>query len=100
MRPSVPVYVGLAGPTSPLALMKFAQLCGVSASSARALGEGIGAARLVTHTDPSEQLAAIAHHISASASNIVGVHLYTFGGVTKAAQWMNEMLRNTDARKV
>lgn len=92
--PGVPVYVGLAGPASPLSLMKFAQICGVSASLRAMSAAGMNAVRLVTHTDPREQLAAIAAHmVSQPSSNIVGVHLYTFGGVKAAATWMNTVIR-------
>ena len=43
--------------------------------------------------DPSDQLIALARHRrSGSASNVVGVHLYTFGGVARSARWMNEQI--------
>jgi len=91
--PGVPVYVGLAGPTNPVALLRFAQRCGVSASL-RALGtQGMNAVRLVTHTDPADQLAALARYCAGHAScNVVGVHLFTFGGVEAAANWFNRQL--------
>lgn len=92
--PGVPVYVGLAGPASPLALMKFAQICGVSSSLRAMSAAGMNAVRLVTHTDPREQLAAIAAYtLGQPSSNIVGVHLYTFGGVKASANWMNGIIR-------
>ena len=91
--PGVPVYVGLAGPTSPVALLKFAQRCGVSASLRALQAEGMRAAKLFTRVDPSDQLMALAQHIrSGSASNVVGVHLYSFGGVARTAAWMNERI--------
>lgn len=91
--PDLPVYVGLAGPASPLALLRFAQRCGVSASLRALQAEGMRAVRLVTHVDPSEQLTALArHNLSGSATNVVGIHLFTFGGVATAAYWMNERI--------
>jgi methylenetetrahydrofolate reductase (NADPH) len=91
--PGVSVYVGLAGPTDALALLRFAQRCGVSASLRALRAQGLDAVRLVTHTDPSDQLAAIARYCSARADcNVVGVHLFTFGGVAAAARWMNAQL--------
>ena len=88
--PSVPVYVGLAGPTNPVALLRFAQRCGVSASLRALRTQGMDAVRLVTHTDPADQLAALAHYCSVHADcNVVGVHLFTFGGVVSSASWMN-----------
>jgi len=88
--PNVPVYVGLAGPTSPVTLLKFAQCCGVSASLRALQAEGMRAVRLFTHVDPTDQLIALARHArSGSLGNLVGVHLYSFGGVAATAQWMN-----------
>lgn len=93
--PGVPVWAGVPGPTSPASLIRFAQACGVSASLRALSQQGFAAARLVTHTDPGEQLSAIAHHISAGGmSNLVGVHVYTFGGVRRAALWMNGVIRS------
>jgi methylenetetrahydrofolate reductase (NADPH) len=86
----VPVYVGLAGPTTPVTLLRYAQRCGVSASLRALQAQGMGAVRLFTHVDPADQLAALARHArSGSASNVVGVHLYSFGGVAATAAWMN-----------
>ncbi len=91
--PSVPVYVGLAGPTNPVALLRFAQRCGVSASLRALRTQGMDAVRLVTHTDPADQLAALAHYCAVHDDcNVVGVHLFTFGGVTSAATWMNRYI--------
>jgi methylenetetrahydrofolate reductase (NADPH) len=89
--PDVPVYVGLAGPTNPVALLRFAQRCGVSASLRALRAQGMDAVKLVTHTDPGEQLAAVARYCATHA-NVVGIHLFTFGGVTLSAQWMNRQL--------
>ena len=83
-----------AGPTSPLALLRFAQRCGVSASLRALRAQGLDAVKLVTHTDPGDQLAAVARYCAAHAAdcNVVGVHLFTFGGVEASARWMNERL--------
>jgi methylenetetrahydrofolate reductase (NADPH) len=91
--PQVLVYVGMAGPTSPLRLASYARRCGVSASL-RALGaQGMGAVRLVTHTDPTEQLKVVAHHCrSRPQSNVVGVHLFSFGGAEPTARWMHRRM--------
>lgn len=91
--PTVPVYVGLAGPTDPLRLVRFAQRCGVSASLRALRAQGFGAVRLVTHTDPSEQLTALARYCAGHpACNVVGVHLFSFGGVRHTAEWMNRTM--------
>jgi methylenetetrahydrofolate reductase (NADPH) len=91
--PRIPVYVGLAGPTNPVSLLRFAQRCGVSASLRALRAQGLDAVKLVTHTDPADQLAALAHYCDVHADcNVVGVHLFTFGGVTAAAEWMNRYI--------
>ena len=91
--PSVPVYVGLAGPTNPVALLRFAQRCGVRASLRALRAQGMDAVRLVTHTDPEKQLSALARYCAVhSECNVVGVHLFTFGGVTSSAEWMNRYI--------
>lgn len=91
--PSLPVYVGLAGPTEPRALLRFAQRCGVSASLRALKAQGMAAVRLVTHTDPGEQLAAVAHYcLGHTSCNVVGVHLFSFGGAVKSAEWMRGVI--------
>lgn len=92
-HPGIPVYAGIAGPTDPVALARYAQRCGVSASlrALRTLGTGI--ARLVTHTDPAEHVLALARYSAGrETSNVVGVHLYSFGGVIRTAQWMRDLI--------
>jgi hypothetical protein len=74
-------------------LLKFAQRCGVSASL-RALGSlGLGAVRSFMHTDPAEQLTAIAQYRERHDDcNVVGVHLFSFGTAARSATWMNRII--------
>jgi methylenetetrahydrofolate reductase (NADPH) len=97
--PQLPVYVGLAGPTSPAALLRFAQRCGVSASLRALQAQGMGAVRLVAQTDPGRQLAPLARYCAAhpAGGNVVGVHVLSFGGVTAAAGWMNRVIGAREA---
>lgn len=91
--PDLPVYVGIAGPTDPAALLRYAQRCGVSVSlrAMRSLGTGI--AQLVTNTDPRDHLVSVARYtLSREPSNVVGVHLYSFGGAVRTAAWMRQLL--------
>jgi methylenetetrahydrofolate reductase (NADPH) len=92
-RPDLPVYVGIAGPTDPVALARYAQRCGVSVSLRALRNLGAGIAKLVTRTDPHDQLVALARYSSQRGqSNVVGVHLYSFGGAVPTASWMREMM--------
>jgi len=91
--PDVSIYAGIAGPTDPLALARYAQRCGVSVSlrALRTLGSGI--ARLVANSEPRAQLTALARYsLQREPSNLVGVHLYSFGGAVRTAKWMRELI--------
>jgi methylenetetrahydrofolate reductase (NADPH) len=91
--PEVGVYVGIAGPSDPAALLRYAQRCGVSTSLRALRNLGTGIARLVVHTDPEEQVAALAGYLQGRDSgNVVGVHLYSFGGAVRTAGWMRERI--------
>jgi methylenetetrahydrofolate reductase (NADPH) len=60
--PRLPIYVGMAGPTDALTLLRFAQRCGVSASLRAMSAQGMAAVEGFMHTDPSEQLQALAQY--------------------------------------
>lgn len=86
-HPEVPLRVGLAGPASPISLLKYARLCGVGASLRAASSLGTGALRLIGNSDPGLELAAIA---ADAPANVDGAHLFSFGGSKAAAAWMRE----------
>jgi len=91
--PEVGIYVGIAGPADPVALARYAQRCGVSVSMRALRNLGMGIAKLVTHTDPQEQALSIARYsLSREPSNVVGVHLFSFGGAVRTAAWMRERI--------
>lgn len=91
--PEVSIYVGVAGPTDPVALARYAQRCGVSASLRALKNLGSGIAQLVTHSDPKEQLVALARYsLQREPSNVAGVHIYSFGGAVRTATWIRELM--------
>jgi methylenetetrahydrofolate reductase (NADPH) len=91
--PQVGIYMGVAGPTDPVALARYAQRCGVSVSLRALHNLGAGIAKLVTHTDPREHVIALARYArSREPSNLVGLHLYSFGGVVRTARWMSDLI--------
>lgn len=82
----VPVHVGLAGPASVAALVKFAVRCGVG-NSLRALAAGHAAmARLLTEAGPER----VIHRLAADTARdaVAGLHFFTFGGVRRTAGWI------------
>jgi methylenetetrahydrofolate reductase (NADPH) len=97
-HPGLPVYTGLPGPTTLTKLIQLAQKCGVGASLRALQGHGLGAANLITRTDPTDQLLAIAGHCATrTCPNIVGVHVFTFGGVEPSALFMNRWITRQGA---
>jgi methylenetetrahydrofolate reductase (NADPH) len=82
-----PVTVGVAGPASIATLAKFALRCGIG-DSLRALARGHAAfARILTETGPDALIAALLAG-ETPASAIGGLHVFTFGGVRRSAEWL------------
>ena len=93
--PGVPVYAGLAGPTSPASLLRFAKICGVSTSMRAANKLGMNAIRLATHSSPEKQFDTLASGVAArAAGNLKGIHLFSFGGFVDSANWLDDKARS------
>ena len=97
---NLPVTVGLAGPASPATLMKFALRCGIG-NSMRSLRGQIGRfGRLLTDTGPDDVVRGLQSAPRTATASIAGFHLFPFGGLRKAANWLRaypeEMLRQTE----
>ena len=88
----LPVIVGLAGPATPATLTKFALRCGIG-NSMRALRAQIGRfGRLLTDNGPDDVVRGLRCAPAAATASIAGFHLFPFGGLRKAGDW----LRNYD----
>lgn len=93
--PETSVYVGIFGPTDSEQLARYARMCGVSTSIRALNDQGFKTAKLVTHTDPDNQLETIARYCTArDTCNIAGIHIFSFGGLIKTGQWMHRMYCN------
>ncbi|MGI9421858.1 MAG: methylenetetrahydrofolate reductase [Hyphomicrobiaceae bacterium] len=93
--PRVAVYVGVAGPISPVKLLGFAQRCGVGASLRALKAQRTGALRVFTHRDPGKLLASIAPYLRMPhRTNVVGVHVFSFGHVAQSAHWIKAIVQN------
>jgi len=82
---AVPVKVGMAGPTSLTALLRYAKRCGVSASL-RGLASGAGAG-LIGNVGPDAILAALD---AAPGIGEASPHYFSFGGVLQTARYACE----------
>ena len=93
--PETSVYVGIAGPTDPDNLTRYANICSVSASIRALTEQGFKAAKLISHTDPGAQLEAVARYCAARETcNVTGIHVFSFGGFIKSSQWMHRIYSN------
>ncbi len=77
-----PVRVGLVGPTSVPALLRFARRCGVNASL-RGLASGV-ATSLVGHVGPGRIIDALS---AADDLGDVALHYFSFGGTVETARY-------------
>lgn len=96
----LPVIIGLAGPASPATLTKFALRCGVG-NSLRSLRSQIGRfGRLLADTGPDDVMRGLQSSPKTATASIAGFHLFPFGGLRKAAEWLRsyreETLRQTE----
>jgi methylenetetrahydrofolate reductase (NADPH) len=82
-----PVRIGMAGPTSAAALLRFARRCGVAAS-AQSLARHVGLAKHVfSRAAPDQLIRALASACREGALGQVAPHFYSFGGLGATARW-------------
>jgi methylenetetrahydrofolate reductase (NADPH) len=81
------IRVGLAGPAKVTTLLRFAQRCGVKAST-RGILRNVGAAlQALGRATPDEPVRALAGAALREGFGDVAPHLYSFGGFLATAQW-------------
>jgi methylenetetrahydrofolate reductase (NADPH) len=90
LAPGTPIYIGMAGPTNTKTLLRFAKQCGVSTSLRGLIAMGVNAAKLFSNADPSKQLLKLAGYCAHHQTNIIGIHLFSFGGFLTTAKWMHQ----------
>ena len=91
---TVPLFVGVAGPTEHARLVKYALICGVG-PSLRALMERQGLAKnMLAGETPERVLAEVAAAMSANPSlGVAGVHFFTFGSLAATHKWIQQHAR-------
>jgi len=97
--PGIPVYAGLAGPTNPAQLLRFAKICGVSMSLKGANKLGLNAMRLASNSGPDGQVRKLAEsRAEALAGNLAGIQLFSFGGFVKSSTWLRDAISHSGSR--
>lgn len=91
---TLPVHVGLAGPTPLSRLIRFAIQCGIGTSMS-SLVKSVGAVASLTGlaTGPDEMLLGLVRGCASRAgSRLVQPHIYSFGGALAAADWLRAVM--------
>lgn len=87
-----PVRIGIPGPASIKALLRFAARCGVGASTAVMKKYGVSITNLLGQAGPDKLVDAFAAHLS-PAHGRVRLHFYPFGGLVRTAEWIADYER-------
>ncbi|MEZ6023347.1 MAG: hypothetical protein R3C16_08055 [Hyphomonadaceae bacterium] len=86
---TAPVRIGLAAPTNPALLLKFALRCGVGPSLRAITGQTARFSKLLGVAGPEDVIADLTRDLSnPQVGDIAGLHFFVFGGVKKAAAWL------------
>ena len=91
---TLPVHIGIAGPTPLPKLIKYAMVCGVGASLNSVMKNMTAMAKLARlATTPDEMLMGLVRGGAAQGSSrIVQPHFYAFGGVSATACWIRAVI--------
>jgi methylenetetrahydrofolate reductase (NADPH) len=90
---TLPVRVGIAGPTPLIKLLQFAVRCGVG-TSVRSAAQLLASAKSVSNlaTSPEQHLLGLARaHAAGEHAQLVAPHFFAFGGTLKTVQWMHRL---------
>ncbi len=89
---SLPIHVGVAGPTSLPRLLRFAMQCGVGASL-NAAAKNVKGVTNVLATAPEDMIPALVRLGAGDEfARIVQPHFFTFGGAVATAKWMRSVM--------
>lgn len=85
----LPVHLGVAGPAKVTTLVKYAVMCGVGASVQFIKRRATSIGTMVKGFDPEEIVKPIEEHASSSEQTPIDqIHVFAFGGIKKAAEWL------------
>jgi len=85
-----PVSVGMAGPASAAALMRFAMRCGVRTAARGLVRDANRVGGLFAH-QPERLIAPLAAIAGGPENAPVKVHFFAFGGIEKTARWIRAL---------
>ena len=86
---TLPIHIGIAGPTKLQTLIKFAITCGVGPSIRVLQRRAVDVTKLLLPFEPTEVLSDLAAHKAANPNfNITNVHVFPLGGIKTSGTWM------------
>lgn len=87
---SMPIRVGVPGPAGIKRLLGFARRFGVGSSATIVKKYGISMTNLLGTAGPDRFIHDLAERLDPERHGTVGLHFYTFGGMSKTAEWIRE----------
>lgn len=82
------VRVGLPGPASVNTLLRFAKVCGVSATASVMAKYGVSITQLLSTAGPQRLLEAFLDQLTPGIHGSVRFHFYPFGGLKNTVSWV------------
>lgn len=91
MGVTIPVHVGIAGPTKLQTLIKFAVACGVGPSLKVLQKRAMDLSKLLVPYEPTEVIAGLADYKAKNPNSLIEqIHVFPLGGINPSAEWMNK----------
>jgi methylenetetrahydrofolate reductase (NADPH) len=88
---TIPVHVGVAGPTKLQTLIKFAIACGVGPSLKVLQKRAMDLSKLLVPYEPTEVIAGLADYKARNPNSLIDqIHVFPLGGINPSAEWMNK----------
>jgi methylenetetrahydrofolate reductase (NADPH) len=83
-----PIRLGVPGPATVPALLRFAARCGVGASTKVLQKYGISITRLMSASGPDRLLDQLTMQLDPALHGEVRIHLYPFGDIERTVEWL------------
>lgn len=91
MGVTIPIHVGIAGPTKLQTLIKFAISCGVGPSLKVLQKRALDISRLFVPYEPTDFIAELVDHKAANPDSLIEhIHIFPLGGIKPSAEWMKK----------
>ncbi|HET8727067.1 MAG TPA: metFprotein, partial [Alphaproteobacteria bacterium] len=90
----LPIHIGIAGPAKLKSLIHYAALCGIGASARILSRQAMNITKLATVAAPDAVVAELARYRATDPEcGIASAHFFTFGGLKRAADWLDGATR-------